>query len=128
MLSFTPAGASAKNMTYDANGNLAGATDACGLTTYTWDARNRLTGISGYKSDCSPLVAAFAYDALNRRIAKTINGKTTRYLYDGQDIIQEISETGAKTNYVRTLRIDEPLTRIHGDGTIRHYVSDRWDR
>ena len=69
--------------------------------------------------------AGFAYDALNRRISKTINGTTTWYLYDGQDIIQEISATGAKTNYVRTLRIDEPLTRIHADGTIRHYVGDR---
>ena len=56
MLSLTPAGSAAKTMTYDANGNLTSVTDACGMTTYTWDARNRLTGISGYKSDCSPLV------------------------------------------------------------------------
>lgn len=36
-------------------------------------------------------------------------------------VIQEIQGT-AKTNYIRTLNIDEPLTRIKADGTVRHYV------
>ena len=111
-----------KTLTYDVNGNLLTKTDVCGTTTYTWDARNRLTGISGYKPDCSCLTASFSYDAKNRRISKTIDGTTTQYVYDGWDIIQEIA-AGAKTNYVRTLSIDEPLTRIDGT-TIRHYVRD----
>jgi len=111
------------NMTYDANGNLQTFTNTCGTTTYTWDVRNMLTGISGYKTDCSTLTAAFKYDAVGRRIEKTINAATTKFLYDGLDIIQEIVGT-AKTNYIRTLNIDEPLTRIKADGTIRHYVKD----
>jgi RHS repeat-associated protein len=41
---------------------------------------------------------------------------------DGWDVIQEIT-SGVKTNYVRSLNIDEPLTRITG-ATIRHYVTD----
>jgi RHS repeat-associated protein len=49
---------------------------------------------------------------------------TTRYLYDGLDIIQERNASGAVTaNYIRTLNIDEPLTRIKGT-VIRHYVTD----
>ena len=111
-----------KTLTYDVNGNLLTKTDVCGTTTYTWDARNRLTGISGYKPDCSTLTASFSYDALSRRISKTINGTTIQYVYDGWDSIQEIS-AGTKTNYVRTLNIDEPLTRLDGT-TIRHYVRD----
>jgi RHS repeat-associated protein len=111
-----------KNLTYDQNGNLQTRTDVCGTTTYTWDARNRLTGISGYKPDCSSLTTSFSYDALNRRISKTINGTTTQFVYDGWDIVQEI-KSGVKTNYVRSLNIDEPLTRITG-ATIRHYVKD----
>jgi len=102
-----------KTLTYDVNGNLLTKTDVCGTTTYTWDARNRLTGISGYKPDCSTLTASFSYDALSRRISKTINGTTIQYVYDGWDSIQEIS-AGTKTNYVRTLNIDEPLTRLDG--------------
>jgi RHS repeat-associated protein len=111
-----------KNLSYDENGNLTTRTDSCGTTNYTWDARNRLTNISGFKPDCSTLSASFSYDALNRRTAKTINSSTTQFIYDGWDIIQE-SKAGIKTNYVRTLNIDEPLARIIGS-TIRHYVRD----
>jgi RHS repeat-associated protein len=111
-----------KNLTYDANGNLQSRTDVCGATTFTWDARNRLTAINGYKPDCTALTASFSYDAVNRRIAKTINGITTQFVYDVWDVTQEIT-SGVKTNYVRTLNIDVPLTRITGS-TIRHYVKD----
>ncbi len=98
MLTFTPSPGSTKNMTYDENGSLLTVTNACGTTTYTWDARNRLVGISGYKPDCTTLTASFKYDALNRRIEKTINGTNTKYLYDGMDIIQEIQGSNKK-NY-----------------------------
>ena len=95
----------------------------CGAETYTWDARNRLVGFNGFTADCSPLTASFKYDALGRRIEKTINGVTTQYVYDGWDITQEI-QGGLATNYIRTLNIDEPLMRIMADGTIRHYKTD----
>jgi YD repeat-containing protein len=56
-----------------------------GAKTYTWDARNRLIGITG-----SDLAASFSYDALGRRVSKAINGAKTEYLYDGNDIVAEI--------------------------------------
>jgi YD repeat-containing protein len=65
MLSFND-----KNITYDNNGNMTSVINTCGTTNYTWDVRNRLTGISGFKPDCSALTASFKYDALNRRIEK----------------------------------------------------------
>lgn len=114
MLTFTPASSSAKDMTYDNNGNLLTVTDSCGTTNYTWDVRNRLTGINGFKSDCSNLTASFQYDAIGRRIQKTINGTTTQYVYDGLNIIQEKQGGSVTANYIRTLNIDEPLTRIKG--------------
>ncbi len=104
-----------KSFTYDQNGNLSTGTDANGTTNYTWDARNRLIAIDG-----PSITASFSYDALNRRISKTINGTTTQFVYDGWDIIQDIQD-GVKTNYVRTLNIDEPLTRMNST-TTRHYV------
>jgi RHS repeat-associated protein len=112
------------DITYDANGNMTSVTNACGTTPYTWDARNRLIGISGYKPDCSALIASFAYDALGRRIGKTVNGRTIQYLYDGKDIVQEIENSMPTVNYVRTLNIDEPLARIQSDGTVRYYQAD----
>ena len=113
-----------KNMTYDENGNMTSVTNSCGITNYTWDARNRLTAINGFNADCSSLTASFKYDALGRRIEKTINGKTIQYLYDGLDITQEIENGTVTVNYVRTLNIDEPLARIKSDGTIRYYQAD----
>ncbi len=111
-------------MAYDNNGNPSSITNNCGMTNYTWNARNQLVGIQGFNANCSTLTASFKYDALGRRIEKTINGVTTKYLYDGLDIIQEKDQSGAVTvNYIRTLNIDEPLTRIKGT-TIRHYVTD----
>ena len=54
-------------LTYDENGNLT----LDGTTTYIWDARNRLIAMSG------PGVSGnFVYDALGRRVSKTINGIT----------------------------------------------------
>jgi len=93
MMTFTPAISSTRNMTYDANGSMTSVTNSCGTTTYTWDVRNRLSAINGFKPDCSPLSASFSYDALGRRIEKTINGRTIQYLYDGLDIVQEIENS-----------------------------------
>ncbi len=112
-----------KNMIYDENGNLVSVTNSCGTTTYTWDARNRLVGINGYKSNCSLLNASFKYDALGRRIEKTINGRTIQYLYDGVDIVQEIENGVPSVNYIRTLNIDEPLVRIT-TSALRFYQTD----
>jgi len=84
----------AKNIAYDANGNIISVTNSCGATTFTWDVRNGLAGMNGFKPDCTALTASFKYDAVGRRIEKMINGTTTKYLYDGLDIIQEI-EGGA---------------------------------
>jgi YD repeat-containing protein len=117
-------------MAYDENGNLLSRTDACGTTTYEWDARDRLVGITGYKADCSPLTASLAYDPVGRRVEKTINGTTTMYLYDGLDIIMEMDETGTPTaSYIRTLSIDEPLARVEfGSGAMRYYRRTEWSR
>ena len=123
MLSFQPATEPVKNMTYDNNGNMTSVTNSCGTTTYAWDVRNRLIGIDGFKPDCSPLSALFKYDALGKRIEKTINGRTIQYLYDGLDIVQEIENGQVTVNYIRTLNIDEPLARLAPDA-LRFYQTD----
>lgn len=52
----------ARSETFDLNGNLATVTDASGTMTYTWNARNQLTAISGPGS-----TASFTYDSFGRR-------------------------------------------------------------
>src|SRR6185295_3047680 len=54
-----------QTIAYDLNGNLV----SDGVNSYTWDARDRLVAMTGPN-----LNASFQYDALGRRISKTING------------------------------------------------------
>jgi YD repeat-containing protein len=89
-------------LTYDLNGNLA----SDGTTTYSWNARNQLAGLSGGTS------ASFAYDGAGRRRSKTIGGTTTKFLYDGLNFVQEQDGSGTPTaNLLTGLGIDETFTR-----------------
>jgi len=124
MLTFQPEGDTEWQMTYDENGNLTSITNSCGTTNFIWDARNRLVGIEGFDEKCNPLSASFKYDALGRRIEKTINGRTIQYLYDGLDIVQEIENGMVKTMYVSSIYIDEPLASIGTNGIIRFFHAD----
>jgi RHS repeat-associated protein len=100
--------------TYDANGNRLTQTDATGTTTSTWDARNRLVALSG-----PTVTATFTYDALGRRTTKTINGQSTSVLYDGLDTVRESGPEG-DASYLRTLGIDEALSRTDATGTLAY--------
>ncbi len=106
---------------YDDNSNMVSRTNSCGITTFTWNAKNQLTQIQGFKPDCSVLSASFAYDALGRRIQRTINGETTTYLYDGLDVIAEMGSTTA--TYFRTDNIDEAIAR-YSNQSDRYFLSD----
>jgi RHS repeat-associated protein len=93
--------------TFDLNGNLT----SDGTNTYTWDARDRLVGISG------GVTASFTYDPTGRRASKTIAGTTTQFLYDGPNPVQELSGAGAVlANLLTGLGIDEYFTRTDGSG------------
>ena len=105
-------------LTYDANGNLVQRQSATGIVTYTWNARNQLTGISGPSG-----TASFKYDALGRRIEKTVNGVTTQYLYDGNQAIAELSGSAIGATYLTGLQIDEVLARYGASGD-RSLIAD----
>ena len=104
---------SGATLTYDQNGNLTND----GVNTYTWDARNRLIGLSGGAT------ASFNYDPLGRRMSKTINGSATQFLYDGNDIAAEIGGGAVGATYLRSLNIDEPFIRQSVIGN-EHYHTD----
>lgn len=102
-------------LTYDANGNLT----SDGTNTYTWNARNQLTQIS----QGSNVQLSFSYDALGRRIAKTVgSGTPTQYLYDGANVVQETQ--GSSVNPVLNgLGIDERFARNDITGRT-YYLAD----
>lgn len=89
-------------LSYDANGNLT----SDGTNTYSWNARNQLTQIS----QGSNAQLSFSYDALGRRINKTIQGTATQFLYDGNNAVQETQ--GSTVNPILVgLGIDERFAR-----------------
>jgi RHS repeat-associated protein len=86
--------------TYDFNGNLT----SDGSTTYTWNARNQLVGLTGGAT------GSYAYDGFGRRRAKTTGG-TLGFLYDGANVVQELSASTPSANLLSGLAIDETLIR-----------------
>ena len=59
---------------------------------------------------------SFQYDAYGRRVSKTISSATTNYLYDGSNMVQELSGTTPTANLL-TGGIDEVFTRSDSSGT-----------
>src|SRR3989344_6185181 len=116
------------SFTYDANGNIVTRTSPCGVTNYQYDYENRLIGVTGYKPNCSAITSSYKYDPFGRRIEKSITDdsgiKTTKYLYDREDILYEYSAAGSITNrYIHGPGIDEPLAMARGSN-IYYYHAD----
>jgi RHS repeat-associated protein len=101
-------------LAYDNNGNIVSKVDqgnAGNANTYGWDARNRLTEVSG------PGVSGnFEYDALNRRVGRTVNGQTTGYVYDRSQAIAEMSGGNVSATLLTTPRVDDVLARYTAAG------------
>jgi RHS repeat-associated protein len=76
---------------YDDEGNLTGD----GATAYAWNARGQLASLSR-----TGISAAFTYDGLGRRTGRTVNGALTRYLYDGDNVVQELNGSGPTANMI----------------------------
>jgi RHS repeat-associated protein len=100
------------NTVRDTNGNMT----ALGPDTYSSNARNQLVGISGSST------ASFQYDALGRRVGKTINGTATSFLHDGWQIVHETEGANA-TGYLTGLALDEVYRRSTPAGS-HDYLTD----
>ncbi len=107
---YTQAGST--NYVYDNNGNLT----SDGTKTYTYDYENRL--IEGTVPDRG-LSLSYKYDPFGRRIEKTVNSATTRFLYDGDQIIAEYDGSGTLiAKYVYGSGIDEVVKGLSPQGTV----------
>ncbi|MBC7414694.1 MAG: DUF2235 domain-containing protein, partial [Herminiimonas sp.] len=78
-----------RTATYDANGQ----PQQNGSRRYEWDAAGKLTAVV----DNGQPLATYRYNAVGERIAKTVNGRTTRYLYEGRLLSGELDEQGRIT-------------------------------
>lgn len=101
---YTVAGATSP--TYDANGNLTFADG----TTYAYDVENRLISASGTTS------ATLTYDPMGRLNTTVSGGMTTRFLYDGDELVAEYDSAGTLLRrYVHGPNTDEPFFWYEGN-------------
>jgi RHS repeat-associated protein len=89
---------------YDGRGNLTSA----GSGSFTYSSENLLTGAPS---------AALTYDPA-MRLYEVAGTATTRFLYDGADLIAEYDAAGNMTRrYVHGPGVDEPILAYTGSGT-----------
>lgn len=94
---------------YDAYGNLTKS----GLWSYSWSLENKLT-----RATNGIVSVTFKYDALGRRISKKLEiynyQRSTRYLYDGEDVAAEYVDGVLDKRYVHGADTDEHLALVTG--------------
>jgi len=97
--------AGSTSVTYDTRGNITAGPGG----SYGYDTQNNLTSAGG---------ATFTFDPLNRleRVAGTA---TTRFLYDGLQVVGEYPATGStpSARYVPGVGLDDVLVSYAGSGT-----------
>ena len=112
---------------YDDNGNLRRKTVKAtnNFTQYTFDAENRLTKVEDFAAGnpTPTAMSTYRYDGLGRRIEKVANGQTTRYIYDGEDILLEYDGTNTlQARYTHGPGIDEPIAVTRGGSTFFYHA------
>ncbi|WP_178082610.1 RHS repeat-associated core domain-containing protein, partial [Pseudomonas sp. FW126-L8] len=99
---------------YDAFGNLSRERRGAGqklVTEYQYDCQHRLIGVSLPGGS----TATYQYDAFGRRIAKTVDGRTTEFLWQGERLIAESGENRYRS-YIYEPGTFRPLAMLDGEG------------
>ncbi len=114
--------------TYDGRGNLATRRDrASGAReTFTYDGENRLVGWSRFAAGAQmpERTARYLLDARGQRAAKTIDGRTTRYLNDLSHLALVTDDAGQiQARYVHGDQADQVFSVTRG-GVTYAYVTD----
>ncbi|MBI3276137.1 MAG: RHS repeat-associated core domain-containing protein [Chlamydiae bacterium] len=106
--------------TYDNNGNMTSKITSEGVTwSYIFSSENKL--LQATSSDGKNVT--YQYDALGRKITRVSGGKTTQYIYDGEDVLLEYENNILTSRYTHGPKIDEPLSKTDiqsGDNYFYH--------
>ena len=117
--------------TYDKNGNLVSLIDPGApppMATIQYDYRNQMVSDVDPSASGGAVTAQYAYDALGRRIARTVNFQTTRYFYDGWQVVEEQDGLGiTQATYVYGLYIDEVLTMQRSGADFYYHTDDLYN-
>ena len=97
---------------YDDNGNLTRET----THKYSYDCNNRLIALDDN-------IAKYRYDALGRRISKTLAGVTTNYYYAGDQMVEEYNGNTLAASYLYGNDIDEALQMKRGSNIYYYHAN-----
>ena len=81
------------------------------MTHYEYDCRHRLVKVIKPNLD----VITYRYDAFNRRISKTVNGKTTEFIWQGNKLIAETDNDKHWQSYIYEPDSYRPLALVQGN-------------
>jgi len=112
-------GTNGLTLSYDANGNVTTKIENGITSSYTWNSENQL--IQSAVNGPQTMDITYQYDALGRRISKTVTdaegSKTTQWIYDGEDILFEYlrtTDSELRTAYfTHGPNIDEPIVKAN---------------
>ncbi|NEQ48277.1 MAG: hypothetical protein F6K00_33980 [Leptolyngbya sp. SIOISBB] len=124
--------------TYDAEGNMTTQTEIAtgNERIFIWDHLNRLIAVIDEDSaDTEMQRVDYTYDVMNRRIAKSVDGATTHFVYDRDDVLLEFEDGSTPSmRYLHGPQVDQVLAQedsnetlwLLGDhlGTIKDIVND----
>ncbi|WP_434602519.1 RHS domain-containing protein [Pseudomonas sp. Z4-7] len=99
---------------YDAYGNLVTERRGkaqCLITEYRYDSQHRLIGLTSPDGN----ETSYRYDAFGRRIEKTVDGQTTEFIWQGDQLIAESSDHHYQS-YVYEPGTFRPLALLEGQG------------
>lgn len=102
---------------YDRAGRAVRRSGPDGEARFTWDALDRLTGCVNELGQ----QIEFAYDPLGRRIAKRVDGSTTRFAWDGDTLLGEVSEDDHR-EFIFRPETFTPLAVVNG--SVEFYETD----
>lgn len=103
---------------YDANGNLT----SDGEHLYGYDALGRLDEVRRAKDNA--LVSRYAYDALGRRVRKTVHGKAVDVAFNGWNEIGEYNDKQPVVEFVNGSSLDQRLALVE-NGELSFLHTDR---
>ncbi len=112
---------------YDADGNLIEKHRVGFDQTLMWNSLGQLVNVT--TTDASGTrVAQFGYDALGRRVRKTVTGAApfvfdARYLHDGDNVIARLDAAGDPSADYVFLGVDDPFA-MRENGETYYYVRD----
>lgn len=97
---------------YDANGNLISKSDNGQMTSYTYDMLDRLMRVELPSGEN----VSYKYDPFGNRIERAFSGGgITRYVYDGENLLQELNGNNVMTaQYTSMFELDSWISMAKG--------------